>query len=155
MGGDTRFWILFGGIWLAIGSLFLIASAVAIGFVDPAQVNEPKLLWVFFAVGVAAVLGGGFIIVRARTAASFDRRLMQLGTPITATIADIRRSALKINREPRFHVCYRYTDGIGRMHEGQSRALAAEAVAGFKPGDRVNIKIDPQRPEQSLFLGAP
>jgi hypothetical protein len=43
----------------------------------------------------------------------------------------------------------------------QGRALAElmadklfAAMADFKPGDRVTIKVDPRRPEESLFLGA-
>jgi hypothetical protein len=28
-----------------------------------------------------------------------------------------------------------------------------EAVWAFKPGDQVLIKVDPQKPEDSLFLG--
>jgi hypothetical protein len=26
-------------------------------------------------------------------------------------------------------------------------------VEGFRPGDRVYIKVDPQKPEESMFLG--
>ena len=32
--------------------------------------------------------------------------------------------------------------------------MAGELVADFKPGERVNIKVDPRTPEDSLFLGA-
>ena len=47
---------------------------------------------------------------------------------------------------------YEYTKG--RPLEGKSRALSAEDVLGFRPGDTVQIKVDPQKPEDSLFLGA-
>ncbi|MGQ0742116.1 MAG: DUF3592 domain-containing protein [Alphaproteobacteria bacterium] len=61
----------------------------------------------------------------------------------------------KLGAEPpqqSWHVVYRY-ENAGRTLQGQSRMLTSEAVENFKPGDRVNIKIDPQKPEHSLFLG--
>jgi hypothetical protein len=33
-------------------------------------------------------------------------------------------------------------------------ALPGEAVWAFKPGDKVLIKVDPGKAEESLFLGA-
>jgi hypothetical protein len=31
--------------------------------------------------------------------------------------------------------------------------LSGEEVWGFKPGDNVAIKVDPQKPDESLFIG--
>jgi len=46
---------------------------------------------------------------------------------------------------------YEYTKG--RQLEGKSHALPGEAVSAFKPGDKVLIKVDPGKPEESLFVG--
>ena len=43
---------------------------------------------------------------------------------------------------------------MGRMPAGESRALPSEAVPGFRPGNRVAIKVDPRKPEESLFSWA-
>jgi hypothetical protein len=61
---------------------------------------------------------------------------------------------IEINRQTRWHVVYRYEYTKGRPLEGKSRALPGEEVWGFKPGDKVSIKVDPHRPEESLFLGS-
>jgi hypothetical protein len=78
---------------------------------------------------------------------------MQSGVQLTATVIDIRRSMIEINRQTRWHVVYRYEYTKGRPLEGKSHALHGELVQGFRPSDRVNIKVDPRKPEQSLFLG--
>jgi Protein of unknown function (DUF3592) len=153
MGGDTRFWFFFGGIWLLCGVGFLASSLGGLLFVDPAALDQPALLWLFLAAGIAISAVGGFIIHRAWTIAVRDRRLMQSGVERAATVLDIRRSAIDINRQARWHIVYRYEYGTGQPLQGESRALPGDAVADFKPGDRVRIKVDPQRPEQSLFLG--
>ena len=153
MSGNTRFWFLFGGIWLVVGVCFVAASLGVNLFADPAQLNDGTPLWLFAAVGVAASAAGGSIIYFARKTAVRDRRLMQSGVQLTATVIDIRRSMIDINRQTRWHVVYRYEYSKGRPLEGKSRALPGEAVQGFRPGDRVTIKVDPRKPEESLFIG--
>jgi hypothetical protein len=152
MGGDRWFWLLFGGIWLFVGAAFLAATAGINLFADPAALNEDAPLWVFALAGLATSGFGGFILRRALVAAARERRLMQSGIQLAATVTDIRRSMVDINRQTRWYVCYRY-DHAGRTLTGESHSMHGEAVADFKPGDRVSIKVDPQRPEQSLFLG--
>ena len=152
MDGDNRFWFLFGGLWLLIGVLFVVVSLGVMLFADPASMNKGVPLWAFALVGLVACTGGGFILVRARLAAAHDRRQMETGKQLSATVVEISRSLISVNRQPRWHVVYRYQDG-GRTLQGKSHMLTADAVEDFKPGDRVNIKIDPQKPEDSLFLG--
>ena len=154
MNGDTRFWLLFGGLWLSIGVIFSATSLAVHLFVDPAALNEPDLLPMFLGVGLVAAAAGSLIVCRARAASARDRRLMGAVLQLAATVTEIRPSAIKINREPRWHVVYRYEYTKGRPLEGKSRALPGEAVQGFRAGDRVNIKVDPHKPEDSLFLGA-
>ncbi len=153
MGGDRFFWLFFGGIWLFVGVAFLAATAGVNLFADPNTLNQDTPLWVFGAVGVVSSVAGGTIIYFARKAAARDRRLMQSGVQLTATVIDIQRSMIEINRQTRWHVVYHYEYPKGRPLEGKSRALPGEEVWGFKPGDKVSIKVDPKRPEESLFLG--
>jgi hypothetical protein len=153
MGSDRLFWLMFGGIWLFVGAAFLFATAGINLFADPAALNADTPLWVFALAGLAASGFGGFILRRTLIAAARERRLMQSGIQLTATVTDIRRGLVEINRQTRWYVCYRY-DHAGRTLTGESDSMHGEAVADFKPGDRVSIKVDPQRPEQSLFLGA-
>jgi len=152
MDGDNRFWFLFGGLWLFVGVLFVAVSLGVMLFADPASVNEDVPLWAFTLVGLVACAGGGFVLARARAAAAHDRHLMETGKQLSGTVVEIRRSLISVNRQPRWHVVYRYQDG-SRALQGKSRMLTAEAVEDFKPGARVRTKIDPQKPEESLFLG--
>lgn len=153
MGGNLHFWYLFGGIWLLVGVGFIAASLGVNLFADPDHLKGGSP-WLFAVAGVVAATAGGAIIYFTRKAAARDRRLMQSGVQLTATVIDIRRSMIDINRQTRWHVVYRYEHTKGRSLEGKSRALLAEDVLGFKPGDTVQIKVDPQKPEESPFLGA-
>ncbi len=154
MGGDSKFWVFFGGIWLLVGLGFALISLGALLFADPAAMDEPGLLWVFLPVGLVLAAVGGYIVRRALAAVARDRRLMRSGIQLTATVTDIRRSPIEINRQARWYVHYRYEYSAGRSFEGRSNALSGGAVEGFKPGDQVVIKADPRQPEESLFLGA-
>ena len=72
--------------------------------------------------------------------------------PYAATITDVRRSRIEINKQSRWYVCYRYEHG-GRKLTGESHSMRGEWVTDFKPGDVVEIRVDPARPEDSLFMG--
>lgn len=153
MGGDSKFWVFFGSIWLIVGLAFAVVSLGTLLFADPSDMDEPGLLWVFLPVGLVLAVVGGYIVRRALVTAARDRRLMQSGIQVTATVTDIRRSPIDINRQARWHVHYRYEYSAGRSFEGRSRALSGGAVEDFKPGGEVLIKVDPGHPEESLFLG--
>jgi hypothetical protein len=153
MGGDKAFWYLFGGIWFVVGASFVLMSLGVDAFVDPAAMNEDgPPLFVFTLAGLAMVGAGGFIIYRARETAARDKRLMETGLTLTAVVTDIRESPFKINRQIRWNVCYRY-EFNGHKLESKSRALRGPQVADFKPGQSVKIKLDPAKPEDTLFLG--
>lgn len=154
MGGDAKFWVFFGSIWLLVGLAFAVSSLGALLFVDPSNMDEPALLWVFLPAGLVLAGVGGYIVRRARATAARDKRLMHSGIQIAATVTDIRRSPVEINRRARWHVHYRYEYTTGRVLEGRSRMLSSEAVAAFQPGDPVLVKVDPRHPEESLLLGA-
>jgi hypothetical protein len=153
MGGDNRLWVFFGGIWLLVGLGFAVVSLGALLFADPSDMDEPGLLWVFLPVGLVLPVVGGYIVRRALVTAARDKRLMQSGIQLTATVTDIRRSPIEVNRQARWHVHYRYEYSTGRSFEGRSRALSSGAVEDLKPGGEVLIKVDPRHPEESLFLG--
>jgi len=154
MGSDTRFWYLFGGIWFVVGASFVAASLGLPNLLDPATMNQDAPpLWVFTLVGLVFAGAGGGIIHWARKRAAHDRRLMESGRPLDATVTDIVESPVRINRMTRWNVCYRY-EFNGRKLEGKSRAMPGPQVADFKPGQPVRIKVDPAKPEDSLFLGS-
>ena len=151
MGGDRRFWYFFGGIFLVVGLAFFFGAAGVNLFADEKQLDGAPP-WVFALAGLAAAGFGGFIVYRAWRERAREKRLMETGVPVSATVIDVRRSRVEINRQSRWYLCYRYEYG-GRKLVGESHSMAGVWVADFKPGDAVQIKVDPGRPEDSLFLG--
>lgn len=151
MGGDFRFWFMFGGLWILVGVAFLAVSLGVMLFAPPSTNTGSPPLWLFAAVGAAAAAAGSAIIYLARTASARDRRLRETGIERTATVTSIRQSLIKINRQPRYHVAYRYESGKGQEFTGESRAMSAGLAESYRPGDQVAIKVDPQRPEESQF----
>lgn len=151
--GDEKFWHIFGGIFLVAGLAFIGVSLGVNIFADP-QLPGKAPPWLFAVAGAAFAAFGGGIIYRVRAAGQRDLRLMQEGVPLKATVSDLRRSNIAINRQTRWHVCYNYEYPPGVKRQGESRAMPGDAVMGYKPGDTVDIKADPQKPEASVFLGA-
>lgn len=147
---DRGFWFLFGGIFLAAGVFFLFVVAGVSVFVDPQQLDAP--VWPFALAGVLMGGLGGFVLTLAWRDRARERRLMEHGTLLPATVIDVRRSRVEINRESRWYVCYRYEYG-GRKLIGESYSMPGDWVADFKPGDAVQIKVDPRKPEDTHFMG--
>ena len=150
---DQKFWYFFGGIFLVVGVGFLGASLGVNVFADPDMLNKGTPVWLFVLAGVVLSAFGGTIVYYARASGQRDLRLMQEGVALKATVSDIRRSNISINRRTRWHVCYDYEYPPGRKRKGESRAMLADLVMGYKPGDAVDLKAAPQKPELSVFLG--
>jgi hypothetical protein len=151
MARRSWFGILFGGLWLFCGTVFVLLSLVGILLAPPA--DEVGWTWALVAAGFAMALAGGLLFHRGLFGPARDRRLLRSGIQVTATVTDLRRSPVTINRQERWHVHYRYEYTAGRTLEGRSRALPSDAVIGFRPGGQVLVKVDPRQPEKSLFVG--
>ena len=151
MGADRTFWYFFGGIFLLVGILFLFGAFGINLFADPKQLDGAPA-WVFGLAGLVAAGGGGYVIRRALRDRAREQRLLKDGQEIQASVIDIHRSRVEINRRSRWYVSYRYSFG-GRDYTGESHVVSAEWVGDFKPGDRVRILVDPARPEDTLFMG--
>jgi hypothetical protein len=87
-----------------------------------------------------------------RLASARDARLMEGGIEINATVTKVRRGG-GISRRARWRVLYRYEYTVGWPLAGISRPLSENTVSELRPGDQVLIKVDPGRPERSLFVG--
>ena len=149
---DKLFWMLFGGVWMLVAIAFIAGAFGVNMFSNPNQLEGGSPL-LFAAMGIGMLVAGGGVIYLSRRAAVCETRLMQVGMPVTARVLDVRRSRIEINRQSRWIVEYRYEYPKGRELEGKSGGLLADDVWDFKPGDQVQIKVDPQKPEDSIFLG--
>ena len=78
---------------------------------------------------------------------------MEGGIEINATVTEVQRGVSGISRRTRWRVLYRYEYTAGWPLAGTSRPLLEDAARELRPGDHVLIKVDPGRPERSLFVG--
>jgi hypothetical protein len=88
-----------------------------------------------------------------RLASARDARLMEGGIEISATVTKVRCSVSGVSHQTRCRVLYRYEYTVGWPLAGISRPLSEDTVRELRPGDQVLIKVDPGRPERSLFVG--
>ena len=152
-GADRGFWLFFGGIWLVVGLSWAVGSLTWLLFFGSAG-KDPRLLAVFAVVGTIAAAVGGVIVVRTVRQSRRDRRLSSTGIRLNATVIDVREGRLKVQRQRRWFVRYRYTYSAGQQHEGESPALPPELAQQWRPGDTAVIMVDPRRPGDSAWIGA-
>ena len=113
-----------------------------------------SVLWLaFLLVGLIAAGAGAVVFVRALRGVLRGRRLLRLGRSSVATVTRIDETRVTVNRRQQFKVRYSYRDQHDRTHQGDSGYLGWDEATGWKPGDRVAIRFDPDQPEQSVWIG--
>jgi Protein of unknown function (DUF3592) len=108
-----------------------------------------------------AIVGftGLFVVLGAFLARPGARRVLTIlrvqlrGVDATATVLEVAPTGDMINRVPQWHVRYEFRDREGRAQTGVSDFLAPHEAAQWRPADRVAIRFDPARPQDSLWLG--
>jgi hypothetical protein len=151
-----RFEIWFGGIFLTIGIVALLAGTV----VYLALHDDPLLgrdIWAFIgaplAIGVMFSLLGGAFVLRGLAKVRRAERLLQSGTVAEATVVAVEPTSTRVNRRMLWHVRYRYEDLTGGAHRGESGYLEPEEAQSFHVGDRVFVRYDPAHPATSAWIG--
>jgi hypothetical protein len=151
-GADSRFWMFFGGVWLLVGTAWLLGALAALVFFGGAG-KPPALLAAFAGVGLVLGAAGGTLVTLAWRAMARERRLKAAGLRLAAKVVEIRPGKVRINREPRWILRYRYGYAGGEEHEGESAPLSADEARKWQPGESGAIMVDPRDPRRSLWLG--
>lgn len=102
---------------------------------------------------VLALLGGGFLTWSAMRLWR-ERRLLRSGVTTQGTILAIEPSSLAVNRVRQWNVLYSYRDHSGQTREGSSSPLPPDQAHALNVGDAVEVRFDPDRPEQSIWVPA-
>lgn len=152
MGGDRLFWYFFSGVLVILGAGFLFGGTVGTFNAAPAAGDHGAPPWIFAVIGLPLGAAGVYLFRRTMREAAHDRHLMQSGFAQTATITEVRESRIRINRQPRWNVIYRY-EYAGRTYDGESRMFDERLASQFAAGGIVQIKLDPANPGDSVFLG--
>lgn len=110
---------------------------------------------IFLLVGLTITGAGGVLVVRALRHILEARRLLRLGRATAASVIGVDATNITVNGRQQFKVRYSYRDRQDRTHEGDSGYLGRQEAARWNPGDRVSIRYDPNRPDESVWIGEP
>lgn len=93
---------------------------------------------------------GTFFFVSGFRAHRLQQRVRREGMPATATVTGLKESTYRSHRY--LVVTYRYTDYLGRVHEGRVDEVTLGEDAAVTVGATVRIRYDRQRPALSVWL---
>ena len=118
---------------------------------DPSPEPFGPLIFLAFGIGLGGV--GGFLFQRDLRRVFRARRLLSSGIDADATVIAVEGTDVSFNRRPQFRVRYRYRDGSGAVHEGDSGYLEWEEASTYSPGDDVKVRYDRARPADNVWVG--
>lgn len=148
MDGMKFFMYLFGGIWAAVGGIFIvIALVMAIGMKQAPQ-RAAFLPMLFFAIGGTFAAAGLVIILMQVRIAKRKRRLLESGKRIYAEIAEIYQdTSIYVNGNCPWRVSCRYLDEKGTIHVFRSDCLGYDP-SGLLMSNMVPVYIDEERTDR-------
>jgi Protein of unknown function (DUF3592) len=106
-------------------------------------------------VGVVVAVAGAFLFGRALRGILEARRVLRLGRSTVATVIAVEETNISVNGRQQFKVRYSFRDERNQPHEGDSGYLGWTDAASWKPGQSVAIRYDPDRPNESVWIGKP
>lgn len=164
------FFLLFGGIWLLLGSVFLVVG-ISIGLDErgllpvarqqPSQVENPTVEarkdnapWPIFAV-IGVFFGGigGFLFFREIGRIRYRARLCESGETTQGTVTAIEETSVRINKVRQWRLRYRYRDHFGQEHDGKTSYLAPRVAQSWSQGQGGEVRFEREAPGRSLWIG--
>jgi hypothetical protein len=135
-------------------------SEVAIRFLpsDPstARSRPPEPAWIppFMALFPVLFLAIGVLVARPGIArARVIYRVATRGVTTQATVVAVEPTNVRINRVTQWRIGYEFRERSGRSLRGESDLLAPHAAQAFRPGAHGTVRYDPDKPEDSVWLG--
>ena len=107
----------------------------------------------FCGLGALLSLLGGFVLLKAISAARLLRQLEEHGHSIDARVIAVAPTGYTLNLSRQWVVRYRYRDHAGIEHDGRSPPLPMVEAQRWQPGDRVSVLFDSMRPNRSAWTG--
>ena len=113
--------------------------------------SRMMLAVLFAALGGLFTIAGAVILSFGLRGRRRRRRLHETGMRAEGIVTRVKTTALKINRRPQARVQYEFRDDRGELRRGQSDYMPMDAAMEWKPGDRMTIRYDRQRPQDSIW----
>jgi hypothetical protein len=156
---DLHALLLAGLRILDLDDLRIVFEDVSADFPRLNRIDGRLVQWImpgiFCGAGALITLLGGFVVLRAKSGARFERRLREQGLTAEARIVDVAPTAYSVNRVRQWRVRYCYTDHAGVEHEGRSPPLAPEQAQRWSAGDRIQVRFDRLHPARSAWRVEP
>jgi len=138
------FWGLFGAIWLLCGVGFLVIGAgltLADGFYIP------------LAIGVVITAVGGTIVRSALQRIRLAQYLRREGLAAEGEVIAVDQTGMRYNGRAQWKIVYQYRDRTGASQRGVSGYLEPDEAAEWHVGDKGLVRVDPNRPARSIWVG--
>ena len=168
------FFLLFGGIWLVVGSVFAVIGggslAIQLGLLAPGREPpavleapeeetgqpgaETQLPGLLFA-GIGVVFGGvgGFLFFRELSQIRYRARLFERGMSTRGTVTAVEETSVRINKGKQWRVGYSYPDEYGREQAGRTSFLPPDTARTWRQGDSGEVRFDREAPTRSIWIG--
>ena len=144
------FWLLFGGIWFAVGTPFLLTALWQAFFGDSA---DRTMILIFGLLG--AVFGGigGFLFFREAALVLQRRRMWRIGRTAEAEVLKVGSTSYTFNGVTQWEIHYRYRDPRGAVYTGRTGPIPPGEAQQFQAGEAGTVRYDPDRPHLSVWTG--
>lgn len=117
----------------------------------PAGTSDTVLGAIFAGLGGCFTIAGGLIFGIGVRGARRAARVRKAGMTAEAIVKHVRSTGVTINRRKQARVEYEFRDERGETRTGLSAYLPIDDATRWKPGDRITIKYDRDRPTVSIW----
>jgi uncharacterized protein DUF3592 len=144
------FWLLFGGIWFAVGMPFLLIALWQAFF---GESPDKTLILIFGLLGVVFGGIGGFLFFREAAQIRLRYRLWRIGQPAEAEVLKVSSTSYTFNGVTQWEIHYRYRDPRGAVYMGRTGPIPPGEAEQFQAGQDGFVRFDPDRPHLSVWTG--
>jgi len=151
-----QFDVWFGGIFLGVG-LAALAFGLVLFRLLRADPDAGGGAW--FALALPTLVGsiflviGGIFFYKGQEKAQQVQHVRIAGTTTEATIVAVEPTNTKVNTRRLWRIRYAYDGLSGVSQTGDSGYPSAEEAQGYRVGNRVFVRYDPEQPTVSMWLG--
>jgi hypothetical protein len=106
------------------------------------EINVRPWLAIMLLMLLAGIAMGAYGYIQA----SHERRIIESGTPVTATVANLGQDTRQMPRDEPVRVTLGYTDPVSRRTISSERLIHRKPGAVIKLKDEIPVRIDPADP---------